>query len=119
TEVRGDGAVNIFGRRLPRSAQRQATTVAVFATTIVVVSTGALMAIENLDLDHALFEITSAFATVGLSTGVTLQLSEPGQLLITILMFVGRLGPITFASAIALKRTSRLYEYPKDRPIIG
>ncbi len=119
TEIRGDGAVNIFGRRLPRSVQRQATTVAVFATTLVVFSTALLMTIEGIDLDHALFEIISAFATVGLSTGVTLQLSDPGQLVITVLMFIGRLGPITFASAIALKRTSRLYEYPKERPIIG
>lgn len=119
TEVRGDGAVNIFGKRLPRSVQRQAIAVATFAIAIVVVSTMTLMLLEGLDLDHALFEVTSAFTTTGLSTGVTAELSDAGQLLLTVLMFVGRLGPITFASAIALRRSRRLYEFPKERPIIG
>lgn len=119
SEVRGEGAVNLFGKRLPRSAQRQAITVAALASTMIVAGTMLLMLIEGFELDHSLFEVTSAFTTVGLSTGLTADLSVAGKLLMVFLMFAGRLGPITLASAIALRRTNRLYEYPKERPLIG
>jgi Trk-type K+ transport system membrane component len=66
-----------------------------------------------------LFEVISAFATVGLSTGITGDLGTPGTLLLVVLMFIGRLGPITLASALALRSRPRLYELPQERPIIG
>ncbi|MDO9352099.1 MAG: potassium transporter TrkG [Solirubrobacteraceae bacterium] len=119
TEIRGEGAVNIFGRRLPRSVHRQAITVAALAVTTIILATFLLMILEPLNLDHALFEVTSAFTTTGLSTGATADLSPASQMLLVFLMFAGRIGPITLASAIALKRANRLYEYPKERPIIG
>lgn len=119
TEIRGEGAVNILGKRLPRSVHRQAITVASLGITVILVSTFALMMIEDLGLDRSLFEVTSAFTTTGLSAGVTPDLSPASKLLLVFLMFAGRLGPITVASALALRRTTRLYEYPKERPIIG
>ena len=70
-------------------------------------------------LDQLLFEVISAFATVGLSTGITAQLPVAGQLILILFMFIGRLGPITFAAALALKVRRPLYELPKERPIIG
>ena len=66
-----------------------------------------------------LFESTSAFATVGLSTGVTAKLPDAGQLLLVALMFLGRLGPITLVSALALRESTRRYTYPEGRPLIG
>jgi len=66
-----------------------------------------------------LFEVVSAFATVGLSTGITADLPGAGQLLLIGLMFVGRLGPITLVSALALRERTRRYELPEERPIIG
>jgi Trk-type K+ transport system membrane component len=66
-----------------------------------------------------LFEVTSAFATVGLSTGITAQLGTAGHVILILLMFVGRLGPITAAAALALRERTRRYELPEERPIVG
>lgn len=119
TEVRGESAVNTFDRRLPQSVQRQALTIALLSVAAVVGSTITLLVLTDFSLDQVLFEVVSAFATVGLSTGITGDIGTAGQLLLTGLMFLGRLGPITLASALALKQTPRLYELPEERPIIG
>lgn len=119
SEVRGDGAANAFGKRIPRAAQRQAMTVAALGVFGVISGTMALMLLADVGLDRSLFEVTSAFATVGLSTGITADLPAAAKGVLIIMMFAGRLGPVTVASAIALRRQRRLYEYPKERPIIG
>jgi Trk-type K+ transport system membrane component len=77
------------------------------------------MLLTDFELGQVLFEAVSAFATVGLSTGITAHLPVAGQLILIGLMFVGRLGPITFASALALREQRLPYELPKERPIIG
>ena len=61
----------------------------------------------------------SAFGTVGLSTGITAKLGTFSQLVLCMLMYVGRLGPITVATALAMRPRKLLYELPKERPIIG
>ena len=66
-----------------------------------------------------LFESVSAFATVGLSTGITPGLPTAGQLILVGLMFLGRLGPVTLVSALALRESQRRYELPEGRPIVG
>ena len=66
-----------------------------------------------------LFEAISAFATVGLSTGITADLPDAGQLLLVALMFVGRIGPLTLASALALRERPRRYQLPEERTIVG
>ncbi|KRC61684.1 ATPase [Agromyces sp. Root81] len=119
TELRGEGAVNIFGKRLSRAVHRQAITVVLLAVAVVVVATVALMLISGEDLDRMLFEAISAFGTVGLSTGVTSGLPDPAKLVLVLLMFIGRLGPLTLGSAIALRERPLLFEYPKERPAIG
>lgn len=119
TEVRGDSAVHVFGKRLSRAVHRQALAVALVAVALVVCSTMALLLFSPYGLDEVLFEVISAFGTVGLSTGITADLDTLSQLVLCFLMYVGRLGPITFASALALAKRKRLYELPKERPIIG
>lgn len=119
TEIRGEGAVNVFGKRLSRSVHRQAIAVALMAVALVVASTMSLMVMTDFSLDQVLFEVISAFATVGLSTGITADIPAAGQLIIVALMFIGRLGPITFATALAMQERRRAYELPKERPIIG
>lgn len=119
SEVRGDDAVSAFGRRLPRSVQREAITVLSIATVALVGATILLMLLTDFDLDHALFEVVSAFSTVGLTVGGTSELSPAGLWLLIVLMFAGRVGPVTLASALALRSQRRLYEYPKERPLIG
>jgi Trk-type K+ transport system membrane component len=118
-EARGEGAVNVFGKRLPRSVHRQATAVALLSVAGVIVPTLVLLPLTHHSLDATLFEVISAFATVGLSTGITPDLGTPAQLILVALMFIGRLGPITLASALALRQRRQLYDLPKERPVIG
>lgn len=119
TEVRGGAAVNVFGKRLSRSVHRQAITVVLLALALVIGSTMALMFLTDFGQERVLFEVVSAFATVGLSTGITAGLPPAAQLILVVLMFIGRLGPVTLASALALRSRAPLYEYPKERPLIG
>ena len=118
-EARGQHDVTVGKRRIPRQAQRQALSIALLGVGVVFASTVLLLALTGLSLNQVLFEVVSAFATVGLSTGITAQVGTGGQLLLTALMFLGRLGPITLASALALRHRPRLYELPEERPIIG
>lgn len=118
-EARGEPNVSVLGRRLPPSVQRQAISVALLAIGAVVVGTLAMMAYGGFALSRSLFEATSAFATTGLSTGLTPSLSKVTQTLLIILMFIGRLGPITVGTALALRHRERLYRLPEERPIIG
>jgi trk system potassium uptake protein len=118
-EIRGEPTVHVLGRRLPAAIQRQALTVALAAVGLVMAATVALLEITPIGLDAVLFETVSAFATVGLSTGITDDLPVAGQLVLVALMFVGRLGPITLASALALREHERRYELPEERTIVG
>jgi trk system potassium uptake protein len=119
SEVRGNPDVNIFSRRLPTALIRQALTVALLAIGLVVGSSLLLMSIEDVSLTPALVESTSAFGTVGLSTGITTTIGLSGQLLLIVVMLAGRIGPVTFVTALALRERTRAYHYPEERPIIG
>ncbi len=119
TELRGEGAVNIFGKRLSRAVHREAITITLLSMAAVMSATIALMVITHLDLDVLLFEVVSAFGTVGLSTGITADLPPAAQIILMILMFLGRLGPLTLGTALVLKQRKVLYELPKERPVIG
>ncbi len=118
-EARAQPEVHVAGRSLPRQVQRQAVTVALLGVGLVVSGTLALLLLTPLPLDAVLFEVTSAFATVGLSTGITATLPGAAQLVLIALMFLGRLGPITLASALALRSRPILYRLPEERPIVG
>ncbi len=119
TEIRGETAVNVGRRRLPRSIQRQALTLVALSSMTILFSTLMLTALTDFSLDQVLFEVISAAATVGLSTGITADLPDFAQVWLSILMFVGRLGPVVIASALALRITKRHYELPKERPLLG
>lgn len=118
-EVRGERDVNIFRRRLPTPMIRQALSIVLLSILFVVVTCLVLMANDGLALTSALFESTSAFGTVGLSTGVTGSISTLGHVVLVIVMISGRVGPVTFMTAIALRESARLYRHPEERPIIG
>ncbi|MGO2110720.1 MAG: TrkH family potassium uptake protein [Pseudoclavibacter sp.] len=119
TELRGGAAVNVFGKRLSRSVHREAISVALLAVAAVGATTLVLLSMTDFDLDQVLFESVSAFATVGLSTGITADIPPAGQLLLAALMFFGRIGPLTLGSALALRERRIAYELPKERPVVG
>lgn len=118
-ELRGDPSVTIFGKRLSRAVHRQAITIVLLGVGAVLAATAALADISDESLDELLFEATSAFATVGLSTGITADLPPAGQVILMLLMFVGRLGPLTLGTALVLRERRAYYELPKERPAIG
>lgn len=119
-EIRGDDNVLIRGRRIPTRTVRQALAVTMLAVLLVSVSlmTMLLVAPEFEFLDIS-FEVVSAFATVGLSTGITADLPGVGKLLLVLLMYAGRVGPVSLVAALAARSNKRLYSYPVERPIIG
>jgi len=118
-EVRGETSVLVGKRRIPADNQRQALTVALLSIAVVAVTTLILLAITPYSLDRVLFEAVSAFATVGLSTGITGDLNEAATVLLSIMMIVGRVGPLTVATALALRQRTRRYDRPEERTIIG
>lgn len=119
SELRGDPYVLIFGKRLARSVHRQAITVAVSFFVLVMVGTSVILAIEPYSLSQVLLEVVSAMSTTGLSTGITPNLTAPSQVVLIVLMFVGRIGPATMGAALVLRRRPLLFEPPKERPLIG
>jgi Trk-type K+ transport system membrane component len=119
SEVRGEREAVVGRRRVSSATVRQALTVALLGAGLVVFGTISLLMLTDEPLDKVLFESVSAFATVGLSTGITGDLPAAGQLVVIVLMFVGRVGTITFASALALRASRRRYRYPEERPIVG
>lgn len=118
-ESRGNRDVTALGKTLPAYAARQALVVVLVAAGLVVVSTAALMAMTDYSMDQLLFETVSAFGTVGLSSGVSSALPVAGELILVVLMFTGRLGPLLLASALALQERRLRYRLPEERPIIG
>jgi potassium uptake TrkH family protein len=119
SEVRGDNDINVFRRRLPVHVARQAMTVALLSVGLVFSTAIALTAMSSFDFTQTLFEATSAFGTVGLSTGITDSLPGVGQFLLVLVMLAGRVGPVTFVTALALRQRSRAYRFAEERPIIG
>jgi trk system potassium uptake protein len=118
-EVRGHAEAEFFNRAIAPAVIRQAMTVALLGVAVVTAGTALLLAITGLDLDRVLFEAISAFSTSGLSTGITTQLSGSAQLVLVVMMFLGRVGTVTLASALALRSRQRLYRLPEGRPIVG
>ncbi|MDG4798440.1 TrkH family potassium uptake protein [Micromonospora sp. WMMD1082] len=119
SEMRGETHVNVGHRRIPTSNQRQALAVVLLSAGAVVVATFILLAITPYRLDVVLFEVVSAFGTVGLSTGITGNLPPQADILLVMLMFAGRIGPLTLASALALRDRNRRFELPEERTIVG
>jgi trk system potassium uptake protein TrkH len=93
---------------------------------LVIVSTFLLTATEDAGAKmsnhyflNVLFESTSAFGTVGLSTGITPHLTPLGKLIIIFTMFAGRVGPLTLALAVAMRKEKMEYRYPEERVMVG
>lgn len=117
--VRGTRDVVAFNRRVPAVAQRTAVTVTLVSLAAVAVSVYVLLAVTPFGLEDTLFEAISALATVGLSTGITPQLPVAAEYVLVVLMFVGRVGVLTMASAFALGDRDTPYRLPEERPIVG
>ncbi len=119
-EARGDKDTDAFGRRIPRDTIRLAIAVMFMGATAVLVSCLALLRMTPFSLSEILYEVISAFATVGLSTGITADLPpDPAKYWLSGLMFVGRVGVVSLMGALALRDRRRIVRFPEERPIIG
>jgi trk system potassium uptake protein len=120
--IQGKENVEIFERKIPFDIVNRAITILVFG---IIFLTGITMIMTIIEEQFAfmdiLFEVTSAFGTVGLSTGITPLLSTPGKLLIIFTMFTGRVGTLTLAFALARKQKNyqNLVHYPRERIFVG
>lgn len=118
--------VSIFKRTIPKNVVQKALAVLFLALGWIFIATFLLALVEyknymgsgNFFL-RILFEVTSAFGTVGLSTGITQALSTPGKWIIILTMFAGRIGPLTLALAVALQHEKVTYKYPETKIMIG
>lgn len=118
-QVRGQEEISAFGRRVPRQIAQKTLAVLSLSALLVVSATVTLMVSDDLALLPAIFEITSAFGTVGLTLNVTPELSTFGKLLVAGVMFLGRVGPITLVLALAARQKKRGYAYPQEDIAIG
>lgn len=120
SQLKGREDVVLFKRRIVMQSILKALTVAMSGIMIVVIVTFLLSITEpGHDFILYLFEATSAFGTVGLSMGLTPELSPFGRVLIILTMFVGRLGPLTLGFAISKRRKKEAYHYIKGNIMIG
>ncbi|MDA2810098.1 TrkH family potassium uptake protein [Nocardiopsis sp. RSe5-2] len=118
-EIRGNPHVHVFGRKLSPGVVRQSLSLLFLSMTVVVVSTVAVVAATPFELVPVLFEVISASGVVGLSMGITADLPPGAHILLVVLMVAGRIGPVTFAAALALRERAKRYDLPESRPIIG
>ena len=120
--------VNIFNRTIPERIIYRSVSIFFISSLLVVLFTMLLLITETGGHGSAdqrdmfmniMFEVVSAFGTVGLSTGATGQLSEIGKILITLLMLIGRLGPLTVTMAVGRKTAKGMYHYSEEDVMVG
>ncbi|MCA0969485.1 TrkH family potassium uptake protein [Halobacillus litoralis] len=119
TFARGASRIRIFRREVHNEDLNRAVVVTLMALITVFTSVVALTISEPFSLNEIIFEVTSAFGTVGLSLGITPGLSTFGKFVLMMLMFLGRIGILTFLFSFQKDKTSGNYHYPKERIIIG
>ncbi len=117
--LRDQRTVTLARYSIPRELIIKAFLILLFGLTAVVMGTLLLTLVESFSLNRILFEAVSAFGTVGLSTGITADLSVAGKLIITLLMFTGRLGPLTILAAATEREKKAQIEYPQGEIILG
>jgi trk system potassium uptake protein len=117
--IRGNDDVNIMERRLPKDLVYRAFAITVYSVGIVSLMIFILTITEEAPLNFILFEVISAFGTVGMSLGLTPELSAIGKVVISFLMFIGRVGPLTLAFALAKKNNKLPFKYAEEKIMIG
>ncbi|WP_336774029.1 TrkH family potassium uptake protein [Paenibacillus sp. MMO-58] len=117
--IRGREDIVLFHYRLGKDRIFKALTITMLSLTLVIFVTMLLSTTEDQQFLKILFETTSAFGTVGLTTGITPELTFFGKIVIALTMFAGRLGPLTLAYALGPKTEKELYRYPEGKITIG
>jgi trk system potassium uptake protein TrkH len=119
SEARGRDSVQAFGRRIPSDVVRVSLSVVAWAATIIALSTITIIQITNAPLESVLIEVISGFGTVGLSTGLSAELPDSAAVVLAAAIFMGRVGTVTLAAAIAATSRPQQFTLPEERPIVG
>lgn len=118
-EARGRRDIEAFGKRIGTEILRLAVSVTLVSLFVVILGTTVFLWQTDIPLDRALYEVVSAYATCGLSTGITGSLDADAKTTLIVMMYVGRVGSLTVVAALALSKRRRVIRYPKERPLIG
>ena len=118
-EARGNDEMEAYERRIPPDVLRLGVSVVLWGATTVAAASIVLLLITDEPLDYVLFDVISAFATCGLSTGFTQHASDGAQYVLAATMFLGRIGTVTLAAALAASQRRQLFRRPEERPIVG
>ncbi|MBN2041062.1 MAG: hypothetical protein JW864_13550 [Spirochaetes bacterium] len=122
-KFRGYSQVVLWGRALNKETIDRSTTLIILSMLFVFISTFLILAFHDFDMHNsflsAMFEVISAFGTVGLSMGITENLTSEGKLLICIVMFIGRLGPLTMLMALNSRKKKVNIKFPEEQIMIG
>lgn len=119
--LKGENQVNVMGRRFSRDTVMQSFALIFVSFTVIIISALTVSAVDSVPFLESLFEVTSAFCTVGVTTGITTALSPVSLCLLMFLMFLGRVGFMTATYALFLRHTkvSNKIQYPEVKMIIG
>ena len=125
---RGHARLHLFHRTIPQVALDRGAAIVIAGISLVIIASSVLMVTETYgdtpgesrrDMISILFETISAFGTVGLSMGATPLLTYAGKIVLTIVMFMGRIGPMTLALAISRKQGAVQYRYAEENIMVG
>ncbi|MCI8357826.1 MAG: potassium transporter KtrB [Lachnospiraceae bacterium] len=117
--IRGKSDVVVMHRKISDDTIRRCVAIAVFSLSALFLLTMALLAVEQSNFLDTVYEMTSAIATVGLSRGLTGALGPAGKLIVTLTMYLGRIGPITLALAFNSRRPLDNITYSESKVIVG
>jgi trk system potassium uptake protein TrkH len=117
--VRGRAQAEVFGREIPTVVIFRAMTVALLSVALVTGAAIVLTITDGVPFTAALFESVSAFATVGMTTGITPTLTPAGKLVLVVTMFAGRVGPLTLALALARAQRPATFRHASESIKIG
>jgi Trk-type K+ transport system membrane component len=118
-EARGRNSIEAFGRRIPGDVLRLAVSVGLWGATTVAIGSLIVSEFTEAPFEYVLFDVISAFATVGMSTGLTASLPDEGLYVMAAVMFMGRVGTVTLAAALAASQVGQFFRRPEERPIVG
>jgi trk system potassium uptake protein TrkH len=111
--------VEVFDRTIPRETVHKALVIITLSFSLINLFTILLLLTDNASFLPTMFEVVSAFGTVGLSMGLTPSLTAAGKVIIIVVMFIGRIGPLTMALALGERRERARFAYPSERVMVG
>ncbi len=117
--IRGNDEVAVFGKTIKTEFLKKAILIITINMALIIVATLIICGVDNVPLSNALLETVSAMSTVGLTAGITTTLSAASKVALMFLMFCGRVGSVSFASALLEKRVNPPISYPAESITVG